>query len=175
MTPNIIIWQTYTGILSNKKMSHFMLDNAIPHSDINIIINFLSNLSVVLEWFSQSSPSNLPRYSVVSSPPAQKIIIKLFLRKYSVRKVRTFYLHLIFPVMMLMMMIMMILMMTDEFAKIFRARWWRRREGLKSTMRVWPIIARTDLRTRVELGVKEQQWCCQEATLDSGNIGEYNC
>ena len=29
MTPNIIIWQTYTGILSDKKMSHFMLDNAI--------------------------------------------------------------------------------------------------------------------------------------------------
>ena len=93
----------------------------------------------------------------VSSPRAQKIIIKLFFRKYSVRKVRTFYLHLIFPVMMLMMMIMMILMMTDEFAKIFRARWWRWRDGLKSTMRVWPIIARTDLRTRVELGVKQQQ------------------
>ena len=62
--------------------------------------------------------------------------------------------------MMLMMMIMMILMMTDEFAKIFRARWWWR-DGLKSTMRVWPITAsgRTDLRTRdkVELGVKEQK------------------
>ena len=57
-----------------------------------------------------------------------------------------------------MMMIMMILMMTDEFAKIFSDQWWR--DGLKSTMRVWPITAsgRTDLRTRdkVELGVKEQ-------------------
>ena len=59
--------------------------------------------------------------------------------------------------MMLMMMIMMILMMTDEFAKIVSDRWRGVRDGLKSTMRVWPIIARTDLRTRVELGVKEQQ------------------
>ena len=52
-----------------------------------------------------------------------EIIIKLFIGEYSVRKLGTFYLHLIFPVMMLMMMIMMILMMTDEFAKIFSDRW----------------------------------------------------